>query len=223
MKSRSLLFVVAATVACLTIGVVCLLDAEPVGASDDKADICRDALQKLYTDCYLHLGMGDEVLNYVEALQFCEAQTDTTLKTCWTNCARNAANDCGEVTECINECFQGVTACNFAIEFLYDRCSNTLYNPANDQPIDRAAALADCQSTGGQLWDCYKGCTYTEWSDCLELSKCTLECAYGPQDDDNDTDDDDNDDNDDENPNSESLKKSDGEDLEDVHGSACGF
>lgn len=222
MNNRLMLLVLAAAIACLASGVVLVLDADPVIAKDVEQGLCRDALNVLYTDCKLHLGIEGKVLNYSEAVAYCENQTDLTLKSCWTGCALNTANDCGEVADCIDECYNGITMCNFTIEFIYDLCDDTLYNPENDQPIDRTPALNDCETTGGNLWDCYTNCAYTNWEDCIELSQCVIDCAYNQSDDDT-ADDDTADDDTVDNPNSETLKESNGEALEDVHGSACGF
>jgi len=199
-------------------------------AQSDEAvaakDTCYDAVLALYSNCDLKLVVnGGELGSVNEAVNFCRNQSDVGLRACWTNCALDNPN-CGLMASCIDECFEGETNCGFMMEFIYEICSIALVNPLDyEEVIDKDTALAGCNQAG-QAWDpfyeCFTQCAYENYTACDQMSPCLAECYdLSPGDDDNDDTGDD--DTVEPTPEEESPNESEGEDLDEEGGSACGF
>jgi hypothetical protein len=211
MRASHSLFACAATTVCLAAAVLIAVAARPAGAAKDA---CTEAVGNLYNVCHLKFSLDADTLDFTEALQMCEEQEDETLRDCWTNCATDIL-DCGKMVECIDNCFNGLTACGFEMQFLYDFCSSYYLDPDTQQPIDRVHALDACRNDATGLYECYQGCDYKNWENCGELNACNADCLSALDDDDND----------DESPadDDESPQADPGKPLKDVHGSSCGI
>jgi len=214
---------IAATVCCLALALGTMWLAAPTPAHAEK-DICATAVSKMYDRCGLQFRITDNTLTENQAVNYCREQTGSLLNACWLGCT-SATNDCGEIANCVDGCFDGALECGFTADLVYDGCDGEVTGAETEEPLTKSEAITECSDLGGDLYKCYANCAFDNSADCDEMGDCLTLCADPDADVDDDTADDTDDDtasDDDDDGPTEAIEDADGDSLENVHGSTCG-